>query len=69
MRKTVWKNQVVKQALESLSLARSLVKKTPENPPVEKLATTINETAKESTNETKMETTDETKPKIETTNE
>lgn len=51
MRKTVWKNQVVKQAFESLSLARFLVKKNLENAAAEKLATTINETPNETAKE------------------
>ena len=63
MRKTVWKNQVLKQAFESLSLARSLVKKTPENPEAEKLTMTINETIDETIiDETIKDAINETKP-------
>ncbi len=73
MRKTVWKKQVIKQALESLSLARSLVKKNEENKPVEKLATIMNGTSNETktTNETSNETktTNETSSETKTTNE
>ena len=50
MRKSVWKKQVEKQALQSLFLAKYLIRNKPEDPAVEKLVTRISD-QKKSNNE------------------